>query len=73
MAESYFGPLWGTSCWVMNCMAKWCKNMEEECGVALVRSLNSCGLRSLGNKKQQKILIEKKGGMKCFRAMTLEE
>ena len=22
MAESYFGPLWGTSCWVMNCMAK---------------------------------------------------
>lgn len=58
----------------MNCMAKMLQeHMEEECGVALVRSLNSCGLQSLGNKKQQKILIEKKEGMKCFRAMTLEE
>jgi len=47
--------------------------MEEECGVGLVRSLNSCGLQSLGNKKQWKVLIEKKEGIKCFRTMTLEE
>ena len=47
--------------------------MEEECRVGLVRSLNSCGLQNLGNKKQRKVLIEKKGGIKCFRTMTLEE